>query len=101
MVDVERVLKNVMTKGKVQLGRKQTKTAIQNKTAQLVLFAKNSPYTEEITTLAKDHKIPLFETDLTSVDLGYACGKNFSVSVLAVLDDGDANIMQLVKKRKS
>ena len=99
MVDIERTLKNVISKGKVQIGAKQTKTAIQKKTAKLVIIAKNCPYTEEITQMGKEAKIPLYTIDLNSVDLGYACGKNFSVSVFAILDDGDTNVMQLVKKK--
>ncbi|MFH1101029.1 MAG: 50S ribosomal protein L30e [Methanobacteriota archaeon] len=96
---IERTLKNVVSKGKVQIGAKQTKTAMQNKTAKLVIIAKNSPYSEEITKIGKENKIPLYNADLNSVDLGYACGKNFSVSVFAVLDDGDTNVMQLIKKK--
>ena len=100
MVDVERILKNVMNEGKVNLGIKQTKLSIKNKAAKIVIMAKNCPFAEEINALGKESDIPIYTTDLTSVNLGYTCGKNYSVSVFAVLDDGNTNVMQLVKKRK-
>lgn len=102
MVDVDRILKNTVSKGKVHIGAKQTKTAIKNGSAKLVVIAKNCPNSSEVSKLVKDKKIPLYNYTSNSVNLGYACGKNFPVSVFAVLDDGDSNIMQLVnvKKRK-
>ena len=101
MVDIERILKNVISKGKVQVGAKQTKTAIQKESAKLVIMSKNCPFSEEITKMSKEKKIPIYNAEMGSVNLGIACGKNFAVSVFAVIDDGDANVMQLVKKRKS
>jgi len=100
MVDVERILKNVISKGKVQVGIRQTKMAMQNNSAKLVIMANNCPFAEEINKISTETKIPIYNVELNSVNLGYTCGKNFSVSVFAVLDDGDANVMQLVKKRK-
>ena len=101
LVDVERILKNVIKKGKVKIGARQTKLAMQNKSAQLVIIAKNCPYAEEIMKISKETKIPVYDAEFSGVNLGIACGKNFAVSVFAVLDEGDSNVMQLVKKRKS
>ena len=98
-VDVDRILKNTVSKGKVIVGAKQTKTSIQNGSAKLIVMAKNCPESTEITTITKEKKIPLYNYQSGSVELGYACGKNFAVSVLAVLDEGESTIMQLVKKR--
>jgi large subunit ribosomal protein L30e len=50
--------------------------------------------------MVKKKEIPLYEYESTSVNLGYACGKNFAVSSFAVLDEGDTNILHLMKKRK-
>jgi large subunit ribosomal protein L30e len=99
MVDVDRMLKNVVSNGKVCLGAKQTKTAVTKGTAKMVVMAKNCPYTAEITTLGKEKKVPIYNYQLNSLNLGYACGKKFPVSVFAVLDEGESNIMHLVKKR--
>ena len=99
MVDVERILKNVTSKGKVSIGAKQTKTTITKGTAKLIVMAKNCPHSSEISTLAKENKIPVYNYQLSGVELGYACGKNYAISVLSVLEEGDSNVMQLVKKR--
>lgn len=102
MVDVERTLKNVINKGKVSIGAKQTKSSILNGTAKLIVIAQNSPYTNEISILATEKKIPVYQYQFNGVELGYACGKNYAVSVFSVLDEGDSNVMQLlVKKRQS
>lgn len=99
MVDVDKVLKTTVKKGKVKIGNKQTKTAMNNSSAKLVVISNNCPYLTEISKLAGKKKIPLYNYNSSSIDLGYSCGKAFAVSVFAVLDDGGSNILQLVKKR--
>ncbi|MFA5102693.1 MAG: 50S ribosomal protein L30e [Candidatus Thermoplasmatota archaeon] len=99
MVDVNKALKDVSKKGTIILGEKQTKAAIQKGTAKLVVMAKNCPLATTITTLANEQKIPIFTYASTGVELGYTCGKNYAVSCFAVLEEGDSNILQLVKKR--
>lgn len=100
MVDVNKALKDVAKKGKISIGQKQTKTAIQKGQAKIVVMANNCPYAKTITTLTSENKVPLYKYTSTGVDLGYTCGKSFAVSLFAVLDEGDSNILQLVKKRK-
>ena len=100
MVDVNKALKDVAKKGKISIGQKQTKTAIQKGQAKLVVMANNCPYAKTITILASENKVPLYNYTSTGVELGYTCGKSFAVSLFAVLDEGDSNILQLVKKRK-
>lgn len=98
MVDVDKVLKNTVKKGKVKIGTKETKSVINNGSAKLVVLSKNCPYFSEINVLAKKKKIPVYNYGSSSIDLGYSCGKAFSVSVFAVIDDGGSNILNLVKK---
>jgi len=100
MVDVNKALKDVSKKGTIIIGEKQTKAAIQKGTAKLVVLANNCPKEQTITTLAMKQKVPLYNYTSTGVELGYTCGKNFSVSCLAVLEEGESNILQLAKKRK-
>ena len=99
MVDVDKILKNTVKKGKVKIGNKETKMVIKKEIAKLVVMAKNCPFSSEINELAKKKKIPVYNCDSNSIDLGYTCGKAFAVSVFAVLDDGGSNILNLVKKR--
>ena len=98
MVDIDKVLKNTVKKGKVKIGTKETKAVIKEGSAKLVVFANNCPHYSEINELAKKKKIPIYDCDSNSIDLGYTCGKAFAVSVFAVLDDGGSNIQNLVKK---
>ena len=98
MVDVDKVLKNTVKKGKVKIGAKETKSVINDGSAKLVVMAKNCSHFLEINKLAKKKKIPVYNCDSNSIDLGYTCGKAFAVSVFAVLDDGGSNIQNIVKK---
>ena len=100
MVDVNKILKNVVKKGNVEIGERQTKTAVNTGAAKLVVLANNCPYSPEITTLAQEKKIPIFTYHSHGIDLGYACGKNFAVSSFAVIEEGESNISHLIKKRK-
>jgi len=100
MVDVNKALKDVSKKGTISIGKKQTKTAIQKGLAKLVVMANNCPFTKDISALAVENKVPIYNYTSTGVDLGYTCGKSFAVSAFAVLDDGGSNILQIVKKRK-
>ena len=98
MVDVDKVLKTTVKKGKVKIGAKETKSVIKDGTAKLVVMSKNCSNSNEINGLAKKKKIPVYKSHSNSIDLGYTCGKSFAVSVFAVLDDGGSNIENLVKK---
>ena len=100
MEDVNKILKDVTKKGTIIIGKKQTKAAIQKGIAKLVIMANNCPYAEAITTLVTQNKVPIYYYNSTGVELGYTCGKSFPVSSFAVLDEGESNILQLVKKRK-
>jgi large subunit ribosomal protein L30e len=100
MVDVNKVLKDVTKKGNLKIGEKQTRAAVNIGEAKLIVMANNCPYAIEITTLAKEKKVPIYNYKSNGVELGYACGKNFSVTAFAVIDEGESNIFQLIKKRK-
>ena len=99
MVEVDKVLKNTLKKGEVKIGTKETKQAVKNAKAKIVVIAENCPYASEINELAKKKKIPVYNYDSNSINLGYICGKAYAVSVFAVIDDGGSNILSLVKKK--
>jgi large subunit ribosomal protein L30e len=99
MVDVEKVLKNTVKKGKVRIGTKQTKQAVNDGAAKLIVLSSNCPYSVEISSLAEKKKIPIYYSESNSINLGYTCGKSFAVSVFAVLEDGGSNILNLVKNK--
>jgi len=99
MVDVEKLIKNTVKKGKVIFGFKQTKHILKNKSAKLVVIANNCPYKEEIQKVAKKMKTPVFNSKSNSIDLGYACGKAFAVSTFTVIDDGGTNILKITNEK--
>jgi len=99
MVDVEKVFKNTVKKGKVKIGTKETKQVVKNGTAKIVVLSSNCPQKDELNALAKKKKIPVYSHKSNSIDLGYSCGKSFAVSSFAVIDDGGSNIVNLLKKR--
>ena len=98
MVDIDKILKNTVKKGKVMIGTRQAKIVINDGTAKLVVMANNYPHSSEVDKLAKKKKIPIYKYGSESIDLGYTCGKSFAVSVFAVIDDGGSDILQLIKK---
>lgn len=100
MVDINKALKDVAKKGTITIGEKQTKAALTKKTAKAIIIAQNCPYTATLTPLAEQHNIPVFMYQSSGVDLGHSCGKNYAVASLAVLDEGDSNILSLMKPRK-
>lgn len=98
MPDIEKVLKNTVKKGTVNIGSKETSQKIKDKSAKLIILSKNCPYEKDIKKQAKKQKISVYTSDMNSIDLGYSCGKAFGVSSIAVIDDGGSNIAKIVKK---
>ena len=98
MVDVEKILKTTVKKGKVKIGIKETKKVIADGTAKLIVMSKNCPNLIKINELAKKKNIFVYNSNSNSINLGYTCGKAFAVSVFAVIDDGGSNIENLIKK---
>jgi large subunit ribosomal protein L30e len=99
MVEIEAVLKNTVKKGKVKIGEKETKQALDKGKAKLIVVADNCPYNTEITKMAKKKKTPVYNYKSNSIDLGYVCGKAYAVSSFAVLDDGGSKILNAVGKK--
>jgi len=98
MLDIDKNLKLTVKKGKVKIGAKESKTAIDNGSAKLIVISNNCINSDEIKKLSDKNKIPIYNYNKHSIDLGYICGKAFAVSVFAIIDDGGSNIQNLVKK---
>jgi ribosomal protein L30E len=97
MVDVEKAFKNMVKKGTVIFGNRQTQLTVEEGKAKLVVFSKNCPFVDELKTVSEKHKVPVYQASVDSVELGSICGKMFAVSTFAVVDDGGVNIAQLLK----
>ncbi len=87
--DINKVIKNVLTTGKVVIGARQTIDAVKNGKAQVVVLSSNC-----LPETANEMKgVPVINYPGTGVDLGVACGKPFAIATLAVLEPGDSGIL--------
>jgi len=91
MVDENMVIKQAVDTGDVWLGAKRAEKAVKKKSAKMLVMASNCPEFQWV----KESDIKVYRYNGTSTDLGTACGKPFSVSVLAVLNPGESGIMSL------
>ena len=88
-MDLNRALRAVTRTGKVYFGVDQAKRAIEKKEAKLIVLAKNCPDTY----LKEQDEVKIAQFKGSNVELGAACGKPFSISVLTVLDAGESQIL--------
>jgi len=81
--------------GKVTVGFKEAFEALRGGKAKLVIVAKNLPeeLKGKLERVAKLAETPILESEVSSLDLGAACGKPYTVSVLAIRDPGDSDIL--------
>ena len=88
---IARELKKIMKSGKVYLGMKQAKKAIEKGEAKLIIVASNAPE-----ALSAD--VPILKFDGDGFELGALCGKPFSVSAVTVISEGESKIIGMVKE---
>ena len=93
-MDFETSLRRAIKTGKVFSGQKSTKECIENKTAQMVVVAKNCPE-EYVRYLSGVEDTFIYTFDGSSVMLGKTCGRPHMVSALAVIDAGESDILSL------
>jgi len=90
-MDENMVIKQAVETGDVVIGTRRTEKAVKKKTAKMLVIASNCP---EFAWL-KDVVVKIHRYKGTSLDLGAACGKPYSVAVLAVLSSGESTILSL------
>jgi len=99
-MDLHKSIRMVADTGKVLLGTNRARKIALNGTAKLVVIASNCPSEakQDLEHYCKLASIPVLEFQGTSVELGTTCGRPFSVSVLTVLEPGNSDIMDAVRK---
>ncbi len=90
-IDLGRALKSAITTGEVEFGVEQTKKALKDGRAQMVVLSRNCPCQE----LAEQTDVKVHVYGGNNMELGALCGKPFSVSALVVIDKGSSNILTL------
>ena len=88
-MDLNRALRTAAKTGEVQFGIAQAKKAIETSQGKLIVIASNCPAPE----LKEQTAIPVVEFPGNNRELGAACGKPFSVSVVTVISPGDSQIL--------
>ncbi|EGB07045.1 hypothetical protein AURANDRAFT_60165 [Aureococcus anophagefferens] len=85
-----------MKSGKVALGYKTSLKTMRANKAKLVIIANNTPplRKSEVEYYAMLSKCQVIPYNGTNKDLGTACGKYFNCSMLAVIDQGDSDIVK-------
>lgn len=85
--------------GNVLFGRNSSVQLINQGKPKIVLLAKNAPedVMVEITKKCKLAEVPYYVFDGTSMELGSICGKPYPISVMSVLEEGDSDILNLIK----
>eukprot|EP00798_Chlamydomonas_sp_ICE-L_P031646 gene31646-6843_t len=86
----------VMKSGKYTLGYKTCLKTLRNGKAKLVIISSNCPHVRksEIEYYAMLAKTGVHHYTGNNVDLGTACGRYYRVSVLAITDPGDSDIIK-------
>jgi large subunit ribosomal protein L30e len=90
-MDANMVIKQAVDTGDIVIGTRRTEKAVKKKTAKMLVIASNCPEFDWL----KDIAVKVHRYKGTSLDLGAACGKPYSVSMLAVLSPGESTIMSL------
>ncbi|MDW7726415.1 MAG: 50S ribosomal protein L30e [Candidatus Methanoperedens sp.] len=87
--DINKVLRSVLSTGKVFIGTKQTIYAVKNGKAQVVVVSSNCPDK----TLDEIKSVPVVRFPESGIEMGIACGKPFPITAMAVEELGDSDIL--------
>lgn len=90
-VDLSKALRRALKTGEVYVGSKRTIKAVKEGKAKMVVVAKNCP--EETLEKLKGFDIKIVTFEGTNMELGAICGKPFSVAALAIIDEGESEIL--------
>lgn len=93
-MDINKALKTAVTTGKVLFGYEQTMKSLTTKKAKLIIVSQNCP-DDHLTQIDGQKEVPYYRFSGNNIELGSACGKPFSVSMLSVLNPGESEILSL------
>lgn len=99
-MDVQKAIRMAVDSGEVLLGKNEARRSLHTGKCKLLVLAQNLPSDLKL-TLEKEARlagIPYYEFEGTSSDLGGLCGKPYPISVMSIINEGDSDILSLVKK---
>lgn len=96
MINLDRALRSSIRTGKVVLGSNKAVEVGLSGQAKLIIYATDCLQDVRMQFEAMD--VPVYGYPGMGKDLGSACGKPFSVAALAVIEQGDSEIMALLRE---
>jgi len=92
-----RALQVAARTGTIEYGVRRVVKLVLRGNTRVVIIAKNAPpeVKRDLEYYAKLSNIPIIVFDGTNIELGAVIGRPHSVSVLAVIDPGQSNILEL------
>ena len=90
-INVDKALIKVIRTGSVIIGSNRTIDAAVSSDAKMVVLAANCP--EDVRSKIESTNVPVFNYPGTSVELGPACGKPFTIAAMAIIDAGESDIL--------
>jgi len=100
MKDIRGDLGTVMKTGKTCVGTRSVVSALLTANPKSVLLSVNCPNDakERVVYYSLLSQTPCLVTEEKSAELGSICGKPFPVSAVAVMDEGESDILARFKK---
>jgi len=90
-MDEGMAIRQAVDTGDVLIGARNAEKAVRKKTAKMLVISTNCPEYPWM----KDVTVKIHRFKGNGLDLGAACGKPYSISVLAVLSPGESNVLSL------
>ena len=99
-MDLNKSIRMAVDTGKVLLGSEKTIKAALNGNAKMIIVAANCPAErrQDLKHYSQLSDVPVLDYAGSSVELGNVCGKPFPVTAMTVLDAGNSDLLDAVKK---
>ena len=100
--DASKEIRRAADTGKVLFGTKSSEKSIKNGTAKLVIVANNVPQLarEKLVSFAQISSTPHYMFAGTGLELGSVCGKPFTISVMAIEDEGKSKVLEIAQAKE-
>jgi large subunit ribosomal protein L30e len=89
-MDMDNAIRLAVADGKVVIGEREVSRCLEKKKAKAIIYASNAP---EALHFSRLRSVKTYRYSGGSVELGVACGKPFTVSVVAITDDASASLL--------
>ncbi len=90
-INIDKALIKVIRTGSVIIGSNRTIGAAVSSDAKMVVLAANCP--QDVRSKIEATNVPVLNYTGTSVELGPACGKPFTIAAMAIIDAGESDIL--------